>query len=64
MKTTEEKGVGVHSLACNTLGVRRASWSYGMVIRTSDKWVNYSHGPVQTKQQVSESIVGTFLVHK
>jgi len=31
--------------------------------RISDKWVNYSHGPVQTKQQVGYCIIGTPLVH-
>jgi hypothetical protein len=35
-----------------------------MVIKTNDKWVNYSHGPTQTKQQVGKCVVGTFLVHK
>ncbi len=29
----------------------------------SDKRVNYSHGLAQTKQQVSQCIVGTLLVH-
>jgi hypothetical protein len=43
--------IGVRSLACNTSGVG------GVLelldgIRTSDKWVNYSHRPAQTKQQV------------
>jgi hypothetical protein len=34
-----------------------------MGTRTSDKWVNYSYGLVQTEQQVGECIVGAFLVH-
>jgi hypothetical protein len=36
MKTTE-KGIGVHSLTHNILGVRRACWSFEMGIRTSEK---------------------------
>ncbi len=31
---------------------RGARWSFGMGIRTIDKWVNYSCGHAQTKQQV------------
>jgi hypothetical protein len=27
-------------------------WSFGIGTRKSDKQVNYSHGPTQTKQQV------------
>jgi hypothetical protein len=33
-------------------GGRGACWSSRMGTRISDKWVNYSHGPIQTKQQV------------
>jgi hypothetical protein len=31
---------------------RGAWWSFEIGIRKSDKQVNYSHGPAQTKQQV------------
>jgi len=34
-------------------GGRGPCWSSRMQIRMSDKWVNYSHGHAQTKQQVS-----------
>jgi hypothetical protein len=44
--------VWVHFLACSISGVRRACWSFRMGTRTSDKWVNCSYGPTQTKQQV------------
>jgi hypothetical protein len=47
-----EEGIGICSLAYSTLGVRRACWSFEMGTKTSDKWVNYSHIYVQTKQQV------------
>jgi hypothetical protein len=33
-------------------GGRRACWSFGVGIKESDKQVNYSHEPTQTKQQV------------
>jgi hypothetical protein len=33
-------------------GGKKACWSFGMGIRTSDKWVNYSHKPTQTRQQI------------
>jgi hypothetical protein len=49
VKTIEEEGVGVCSLGCSILGVRRACWSLVIGIRTNDKWVNYSYGPAQTK---------------
>jgi len=49
MKTMEEEGVGVHSLAHNTSRVKRACWSFEMGIKTSDKRVNYSYAPTQTK---------------
>ncbi len=32
---------------------KRACWSSGMGKKSSDKRINYSHGPAQTKQQVS-----------
>jgi hypothetical protein len=50
---TSEEGIGVRSLACSTSGVKRERWSPGMETRTNDKWVNYSNGLTQTKQQVS-----------
>jgi hypothetical protein len=46
---TEKKGVEVHFLVFNTSGVKGACWSFGMKIETSDKWVNHSHEPTQTK---------------
>jgi hypothetical protein len=48
----EEEGVAMRSLARSTSKVRRACWHSGMEIRMSDKQVDYSHGPAQTKQQV------------
>jgi hypothetical protein len=42
---------------------RGVCWSFGMGTRRIGNWVNYSHGPAQTKQQVSWCIVGAFLVH-
>jgi hypothetical protein len=33
-------------------GGRGACWRHEMGTKTNDKWVNYSHGPTQTKQQV------------
>jgi hypothetical protein len=42
---------------------RGACWSSRMGTRKSDKQVNYSHGPAQTKQQVGYCVVGTLLVH-
>jgi hypothetical protein len=30
----------------------------------SDKWVNYSDELTQTKQQISQCVVGTFLMHR
>jgi hypothetical protein len=47
-----EEGVGMRSLTCSISGVKNACWNFGMGIRTNDKWVNYSHGLAQTKQQV------------
>jgi hypothetical protein len=34
-----------------------------MGIRTNEKWVNYSHGPTQTRQQVSQCIIRAPLVY-
>jgi hypothetical protein len=47
-----KKGVGVHYLAHNALGVRGACWRSKMGTKTSDKQVNYSFGPIQINQQV------------
>jgi hypothetical protein len=51
MKTTEEQGVGACSLARNILEVEGRvgvpGWGLGRVIS-----ITYSHGPIQTKQQV------------
>jgi hypothetical protein len=44
VKTMEEKGIGVRSLDCSTLGVKGACWNSKMGTRMSDKQVNYSHG--------------------
>jgi hypothetical protein len=52
MKITEKKGIGVHSVTHGTLEVKGACWNSEMRTRTNDKWVNYSYGPAQTKQQV------------
>jgi len=49
VKTTEEKGIEVHSLAHNTSRVRGACWNFEMGTKMSDKRVNYSYGPTQTK---------------
>jgi hypothetical protein len=49
---TLEEGVEVHSLIRSTSRVREACQSSTMGTRTSDKWVNYSYRPAQTKQQV------------
>jgi len=51
MKTIKEI-VGACSLAHNTLGVKRACWSFRMGTKKSDKHVNYSYQSSQTKQQV------------
>jgi hypothetical protein len=50
-------------LGSQDFGGRRACWSSRIGIRKSDKQVNYSHGPAQTKQQVGECIVELLLVH-
>jgi hypothetical protein len=46
----KKKELGVHSLAQNILGVREVCWRFKIGIKKSDKHVNYSHGPAQTKQ--------------
>jgi len=48
LKVKTTKGMGIHSLACNTLGGRGVCWSSEMGTRTNDKRVNYSHN--QTNQ--------------
>jgi hypothetical protein len=52
VKTIKEKRVGMRSLVHNTLGVRGVCWRSRMKTKMSDKQVNYSHRPTQTKQQV------------
>jgi hypothetical protein len=52
MKTMEEEGIGVHSLTCDTSGVKKVCWNFEMGIRTGDKRVDYSYGLAQTTQQV------------
>jgi len=52
MKTMKKKGVGVRSLVRNILGVREVHWSSKMETKVNDKWVNYSYGSTQIKQQV------------
>jgi len=47
-----KEGVEVCSLIHNISKVRNACWSSEMGTKMSDKWVNYSHGPAQNKQQV------------
>jgi hypothetical protein len=49
---TMKEGIGVHFLVCNTSTVRRVCWRFGMGTRMSDKRVNFSYEPAQTKQQV------------
>ncbi len=60
VKTTTKR-VRVHSLAHNTLGVRRVCQSSKMGTMTSDKQVNYSHAYAQIKQQIGQYIFGTFI---
>jgi hypothetical protein len=52
METTEKKGVWVCSLVRSILGVKGACQNFGMGIKTSDRWVNYSYGHAPTKKQV------------
>jgi hypothetical protein len=52
VKIMEEERDNVCSLTRNTFGVGKACWSSRMGIRKSDKRVNNSHRPIQTKQQV------------
>ncbi len=60
---TMKKGATICSFVRSTSRVRRVCWSFEMGNKTSGKWVNYSYGYAQTKQQVGQCIVGTFLVH-
>ncbi len=53
VKTMEEEGIGVRSLACSTLAIRGVCWSSRTRTRMNDKHVNYSYGPTQTKKLVS-----------
>ncbi len=62
MKRTEG-GVAVHSFTCITSRVRGVCWSSKIGIRMSDKWVNYSYGLAQTKQQVGSCKIKALLVH-
>jgi len=50
VKITKGEGIGVCSLAHNTLGVKGVLQQDET--RMSDKWFNYSHRHAQTKQQV------------
>jgi len=52
VKTTKGQGVGTHSLARNTLGVKGRVRAPGWGLKKMDEQDNYSHGPSQTKQQV------------
>jgi hypothetical protein len=48
----EEQGVGASSLARSTLGVEGRAGASGWGLGRMSS-INYSHGPAQTKQQVS-----------
>jgi hypothetical protein len=50
-KTTEEGGVGMYSLAHNTLRGRGACWSSGMGLGRIDKLI-HSHGPAHNPHKV------------
>jgi hypothetical protein len=50
-KTAEEGGVGMRSLAHNTLRGRRACWSSGMGLGRIDKLI-HSHGPAHDPYKV------------
>jgi hypothetical protein len=52
LKITKEKQIGVHSLTCNILRVKRPCWNFEMGSSMNDKRVDYSYGPTQAKQQV------------
>jgi hypothetical protein len=52
VKTTEGKGVGARSLVRNILRIEGHAGVQRRGTRKSDKQVNYSHRPAQTKQQV------------
>jgi hypothetical protein len=49
VKTTKGEGVGAHSLARNTLGIKRCAGLRDGT-RKIDTQFNYTHGPAQTKQ--------------
>jgi hypothetical protein len=49
VKIGEEEIIGVRSLTCGTLGVKRLCWSSKMRTKKNDKWVNYSYRYAQTK---------------
>jgi hypothetical protein len=50
-KQWNDKELGMLFGSQHFLG-KGACWSFGMGIKKSDKWFNYSHGLAQTKQQV------------
>jgi hypothetical protein len=52
VKTIKEKRIGMHSLVHNTSGVKGACYSFGIKTRKIEKQINYSHRPIQNKQQV------------
>jgi len=51
LKTAEKKSWG--TLICNTFGVRRVCWNFGMGAMANDKRVNYSYQLAQTKQLIN-----------
>jgi hypothetical protein len=51
VKTTKKR-IDAHPLIHNIFEVKWMCWSFGIENRMSDKWVNYSYGFAQTKQQV------------
>jgi hypothetical protein len=63
VKIMKEEGIRVRSLTCSTSKVRNACRSFKMGTKTNDKWVNYSYGLTQIKQQIDKCIIITFLVH-
>jgi hypothetical protein len=42
---TMEEGIGVRSLVCSILGVKKVCWNFKMGMKMNDRRVNYSHGP-------------------
>ncbi len=54
----------MHAPQLVTLWGQRVCQSFGMGTRMNDKLVNYSHILTQTKQQIVQCIVGTFLMHE